>query len=201
MTAAATAERPSLPGPLGPDLMRHLRDVDEARSEAAALLDGLSEVQLNWRPNPERWSIAQNVTHLTTVGRIYLPHIDDAMSTARSRGWRRPGPFTYGPLESWYARWLEPPPRYRLRAPRAFKPQPVQPLGDVRTGFVGLQDDLADRVRAAQGLDLRRAKVTLHFTKLLRISLGTAFAALLAHQRRHLWQARQVRKEPTFPVG
>ena len=196
MTAA---ERPSLPGPLGPDLMRHLRDVEEARAEATSLLDGLSEVQLNWRPNPERWSIAQNLTHLTTVGRIYVPRIDDAVRTARERGWRRPGPFWYGPLESWYVRWLEPPPRYRIRAPRAFKPQPVQPLADVREAFMTLQADVENRLRGSQGLDLRRAKVTLHFSKLLRVSLGTAFAALLAHQRRHLWQARQVRREPTFP--
>lgn len=196
MSAAA---RPSLPGPLGPELTRHLRDLDEARADVASLLADLSEVQLNWRPNPERWSIAQNVTHLTVIGRLYLPKFDDAIGGARARGWRRPGPFRYGPVESWAVRYLEPPPRRRIRAPRMFKPQPVQPLDDVRDAFLSLQGEIEERVRAAQGLDLRRAKVETVFTRLLRLSLGAAFGALLAHERRHLWQARQVRGEEAFP--
>jgi hypothetical protein len=31
-------------------------------------------------------------------------------------------------------------------------------------------------------------------------SLTGTFAILIAHQRRHVWQARQVRKNPAFPV-
>jgi len=192
-------ERASLPGPLGPELMRQLRDVESARADATSLLAGLSDVQLNWRPNPERWSIAQNLTHLTVIGRLYLPHFDDALRMARERGWRKSGPFRYGPIESWVVRSLEPPPRYRMRTVRALKPQPVQPLADVRAGFLSLQDEIESRVRAAQGLDLRRAKVTMVLSRFLRVSLGAAFTGLLAHQRRHLWQARQVRREDGFP--
>ncbi|HET7459495.1 MAG TPA: DinB family protein [Gemmatimonadaceae bacterium] len=198
MTAAAA--RPSLPGPIGPELTRHLADVDLARADVTSLLAGLSEVQLNWRPNPERWSIAQNVTHLTVIGRLYLPKFDDSIRVARERGWRRPGPFRYGPIESWAVRSLEPPPRRRLRAPRMFKPQPVQPLADVRDAFLALQIEIEERIRGAHGLDLRRAKVETVFTRFLRLSLGAAFGALLAHQRRHLWQARQVRREAAFPA-
>ena len=36
-------------------------------------------------------------------------------------------------------------------------------------------------------------------TKLLRLSLGQEFALLIAHEQRHLWQARQVRANPQFP--
>ena len=36
---------------------------------------------------------------------------------------------------------------------------------------------------------------------LLKWSLGTMFAITLAHERRHLWQARVVRNDRNFPVG
>jgi hypothetical protein len=37
-------------------------------------------------------------------------------------------------------------------------------------------------------------------SKRIRFSLGAAFAAISAHQRRHLWQARQLRNDPAFPA-
>lgn len=50
-------------------------------------------------------------------------------------------------------------------------------------------------LRSADGLDLARIKVTSPVTRLLRLSLGQWLAGLAGHQRRHLWQARQVKTE------
>jgi hypothetical protein len=58
---------------------------------------------------------------------------------------------------------------------------------------------LIDRVRRSSGLDLGRIKFRSPLIPLLRLSLGTWFQFLLAHERRHLWQARQVRQELRFP--
>jgi len=35
--------------------------------------------------------------------------------------------------------------------------------------------------------------------KSLKLGLGPCFAFLIAHERRHLWQAWQVRKDERFP--
>lgn len=186
--------------PPGPELVELLAELEAVRRDSHDLLDGLSEVQLNWRPDRGRWSIAQNLTHLTVLGRLYLPQVDSAIRQAREHGWRRPGPYRYGPFGNWLVRFMEPPVVRRIRAPRMFKPQPVQPLADVESAFLELQGELEARVRQAAGLDLRRAKVATVITSLVRISLGQAFQALLAHERRHLWQARQVRGGAGFPV-
>ena len=34
---------------------------------------------------------------------------------------------------------------------------------------------------------------------LMKWSLGTMFALVMAHERRHIWQARQVRNDRRFP--
>jgi hypothetical protein len=34
----------------------------------------------------------------------------------------------------------------------------------------------------------------------LKFTLGQAFRLLAAHERRHLWQARNVRNAPNFPA-
>ena len=37
---------------------------------------GLSFEQLNWKPNSETWSIAQNIDHLIIINNTYFPVID-----------------------------------------------------------------------------------------------------------------------------
>ena len=61
-----------------------------------------------------------------------------------------------------------------------------------------MQAGLADCMRMAEGLDFRRIKVRSQFGP-MSFSLGATFLIVLAHERRHLWQARQVRIADTFP--
>jgi hypothetical protein len=71
----------------------------------------------------------------------------------------------------------------------------------VITDFLGWQDQFLGRLKQADGLDLRRVRARSPVIAWLKYSLGISFAAYLAHQRRHLWQARQVRNAPGFPYA
>lgn len=65
--------------------------------------------------------------------------------------------------------------------------------------FLALQDRLEERVDDARGIDLGAVKVTSPFVPILKVDLLSAFGVVTAHQRRHLWQARQVRQEKGWP--
>src|SRR5437762_872136 len=118
------------------------------------------------------------------------------VAMARNAGRTATGPFRYG----WFSRWMiasmEPPPKRRMRTFKIFVPSPpgAQPLTTLLPEFLKVRDQLAERVRQADGLDLGRNRVVSPVTRLLRLPLGAEFAFLLAHDRRHLWQARQVRE-------
>jgi hypothetical protein len=56
-----------------------------------------------------------------------------------------------------------------------------------------------DRLRQASGLDLARARVTSPAARWLRLPLGCGFALTAAHERRHLWQAKQLTSRSEFP--
>jgi hypothetical protein len=56
-----------------------------------------------------------------------------------------------------------------------------------------------DRLRQANGLDLARAHVKSPVSNLIRLALGSGFALMVAHERRHLHQARKVIAERAFP--
>ena len=174
-----------------PELDAYLRQLDAIRADARQLVAGLSDAEFNRRPAAGRWSAAECLDHLNMVRKV-LPAIDRAITNAAARGLRGDGPFRYG----WFARWMirsfEPPPRRRFRNPRLLEPahQPLAPDA-VLQEFLSLRDALTRRVRQADGLDLQRAIVVSPVSRFFRMPLGGYFAFLLAHDRRHLWQARQ----------
>ena len=187
--------------PLAGDLADCLRQIDEVDASAGALLSELTEEQFHWSPTSSRWSIAQCLVHLVIIGEKYLPMLDQAMERARVDNLVSYGPFRYGFVERWLVRATEPPPGIRLRTPSSARPPDDQPLPFVVANFLAMQDELRKRVRAANGLHLAHAKVQSPFAKSLKMGLGPCLSFLIAHERRHLWQAWRVRKDEGFPAG
>jgi len=183
-----------------PDLQGFLRQIEAIKTEGHAVCAGLSESQFNWRPGKGRWSIAECLGHLNVAVTRTLPALDRAIEQGRARGMQGQGPFRYGWFANWMARSMEPPPKFRMKTFPIFEvpPQATHSLTRVLPDFVAVRDQLAERVRQAEGLDLRRVKTVSPVTRLLRLPLGAYFAFMIAHERRHLWQAWQVRNAPAF---
>lgn len=178
-----------------PELEGYRQQYEALKRDAAELLDGLTEAQFNWRASPGRWSIAECLVHLNLTARLYLPLIEGAISRARSRQLFGQGPFRHGFLVNWFIRMNEPPVKLKVKAPKIFVPPPDQPLDQVASDFMALQDELLSLINESSGLHLSRIKVASPVSRFFKTSLGQCFAFHAAHERRHLWQARQVRNE------
>lgn len=167
--------------------------------DATEIASALSDAQFNWRTAPDRWSIGQCLAHLAASTDKALPAIDRAIAKARERSWVATGPVRYG----WFARWMtgsmEPPPKRRMKTFGIFQP-PGESLrrDEVLRELAGSRGRLVDRVRQATGLDLKRSIVVSPVSTLFRMPLGAYLAFLAAHDRRHLWQAREVRRSSGF---
>jgi hypothetical protein len=175
-------------------------EFEAAAADARDLLQGVGDPAFNWRRAPGTWSMAECLDHLNLTGRKYLRALDRAIEEGRAKGMLAAGPFRYGLLESWTVRAMDAPPMFRMKAPKAFAPASEGRLDESLAAFVGLQDEFAQRLARADGLDLRRVKARSPVSRHIKFSLGKAFAAIAAHQRRHLWQARQLRNDAGFPA-
>ena len=185
--------------PLHPELADFAEQISSIRDDAKKLTSNLSEAQINWRTHPGRWSIAQCLHHIVLGHQEYIRTIDAAILQARERKLFGSGPFKYGWFGSWFARSLDAPPKFKMKNPKLITPLP-DPLGrKVATDFESVHQELLGLLERANGIDLGRAKMTSPFSRLVRLSLGQAFAVLTAHARRHVWQAWQVRNHPAFP--
>lgn len=170
------------------------------RQDAVGLMSGLSDAQFNWQPDPGRWSMAGCFDHLNkSAAQMFIPRIDAAIATANARGLKSHGPFAYSAFERWCVRTNDAPAKMRFKAPKVIQPGSQRSVEEVRAEFVRWQDALADRLRQADGLDLRRTKEKGPLP-LIKWSLGAFIQLMIAHERRHVWQARQVRQDPAFPA-
>lgn len=195
MSAETTS--PPLHAPLD-EYVHQYRDLER---DARRLTDGLSDAQLNWKPDAKRWSIGQCLAHLNAVGGPYADALEKAIDEARERGLATGAPVRYSWLERWAIRTMEPPPGWRMPAPAMFKPQtPEHTLAEVMGEYAALKRHYLELLARADGLDVGRFKIASPESKLIRLRVGAAFAFLASHERRHLWQARQVREDAAFPA-
>lgn len=174
------------------ELEAYRQQFEEISRDAAALVEGLSEEEFNWRPASGVWSIEECLAHLTMVGHAQLRNIEEAIDAGRASGLTGSGEFEYSAIERYVLRESEPPPRSTVRAPKRFVPVHNQPLTAVMPTFYHVQRMFQLQIERADGLDLKRVKVATPIAKFLRMSLGATFAQAAAHERRHLAQARKV---------
>lgn len=182
-----------------PELKSLRSEYGEVSEEALALAGALSDRQFRWRPAPDRWSVGACLEHLARTAEAYFPGLESAVAKGRAKSLLGEGPFRYGAISGWLVRMMEPPPGRRLPTIRRFEPAPSPPKEPTLNAYRAAHERYRSFLEQADGLDLRRIKVRSPVTPLLRLPLGRAFAFLLAHERRHLWQARQVRNDPEFP--
>lgn len=167
--------------------------------DADALVAPLSDAQFAWQPSADGWSIAQCLEHLNVTARAYLPAIDEGIADGMRRGLYGPGPYVFGWTGRLLVALMEPPVRVRVRTRKALLPAPGRRRQEVMAAFRAYQVQYVDRLRQANGLDLGRARVASPISSWIRIPLGSAFALMIAHERRHLAQAERVRQAPGFP--
>jgi hypothetical protein len=184
---------------LAPDIEDFRRQFEQIAADADALVGPLRDDQFTWHPAPGAWSIAECLDHLNATARMYLPVLDTAIAEAVRKGKYGQGPFTYMWIGRLIVHLSEPPPRIRFRAAHDLQPIAGRPRRAIMAAVRAYQVQYVDRLRQANGLDLARVWVASPFTKWLRFSLGSGFALMAAHERRHLWQVRQIMAMPEFP--
>lgn len=167
--------------------------------DVETLVAGLTREQFNWQPDEgRRWSIAQNLDHMTRGNLEYAEPLARAISRARPREDRVPG------VPNWFGAWfigqVEPPVKISVKAPSKLVPRANLDLAETRKAF----DASVDRVKAlldrAWPIELSRTRFANPFIAGLPLfNVASAFLISLAHMRRHVAQATAVRNRSEFP--
>jgi hypothetical protein len=168
--------------------------VDELREssrQAEKIFESNTTGQLQQQPSEKRWSAAECVAPLNLTNCAFLSPLNAAIRELREKALLATGPFHL----NWNARllkyMLEPPSRLRLPTTAPFQPLPVREPEVVFREFSALEKELEEKLDSTRGLALDRIKINSPFAKKVRYNCNSVYVVIAAHNRRHLWQAKQ----------
>lgn len=171
--------------------------------DTRALVSGLGEEAGTWQAAPGSWSVAECLDHLAVGNRVYIAAMEPAAARALSDGRRRRRPALPGLIGGWFVRTLEPPvkPRFKMKSPRKSLPRSSPPLWEAAEQFLASHAQLREFLRKYAEIDLAGTRFVNPFIPVIRFSLATGVHVLAAHERRHLWQAWNVRRAAERSLG
>jgi hypothetical protein len=180
-------------------LEKTANEVKEIADDAAAAFGGLGRDQLNWKPAPQSWSIAQCFDHLITVNSLYFPVFERMRSdNVMSRFWERNSPLS-GFFGRYLIKILSPEYRKKVKTSKKAYPSASDLGGDIIKRFGEHQRQLAEHVRqVSPKIDLKKMIITSPLLGLVTYSLDDTLTILTVHERRHFEQARRVMNSDAF---
>ena len=166
-------------------------ELDDATKRAWQLVKSTDPRFFTVRPTPGSWSAAECLSHLSISTEQFLPVLRQSIDEAKAKGLtstKKPSMDVVGRVLRWF---LEPPIRSRVKTAAPFVPKSVRAKAEAFGEFSSLQSKLIDLLHEADGLDLKKIRLISPFDKRVKYNLYSAFRIVVAHQRRHLWQAEK----------
>jgi len=125
--------------------------------DAKATFGSLSAEQLNWKPSPKSWSIAQCFDHLITTHSLYFPLFERlASGNTKQTFWE-----SYSPLSGFFGRYL-------IQSLRPENVKPIKTTSKAQPSSSEIGGDIIERYREHQSqmIDaIRRIPANLDLSK------------------------------------
>lgn len=150
----------------------------------------LSIEDLNFKPDPERWSILECIEHLNRYGDFYLPELETKINQSKHKA---NAVFKSGWLGNYFA--ISMLPKEKLNTMKTFKS--MNPAGSQLTKetlhtFVHQQQQMLTLLHQARTVCLSKTKTNISISKWIKLRLGDTFRVVIYHNQRHLLQAEGV---------
>jgi uncharacterized damage-inducible protein DinB len=164
--------------------------VEKHLASAVRAFQNLSEPDLNQKPPDGGWSIAQCLEHLNTYGDYYLPRIEKAMEKFNGKP---SSEFSSTWLGNYFTKMMDPVTGKRKMKAFAAHVPPSALDGHAVTGkFIQQQETLLQLLRSAKQKDLNKIKIPISISRFIRMKLGDTFRFIIAHNERHVEQAKRL---------
>jgi DinB family protein len=168
------------------DLLPQFAEVSE---KAAAFVSKLTPETILRRPHPASWSVAECFTHLIISADGFFDVWRREIANARGIGKTGEPPFRQD-FWGWLLTWsLEPPSRFKMKAPKIIQPISVGPADSILADFLDRQRRIGETMESARGLAIDKIKIPPPVDPRIRYSIWSSFSLNAAHERRHVWQA------------
>lgn len=150
---------------------------------------GLSEEQLNFKPNNSTWSVAQNINHLIIVNNSYFEPIEKLIDGTYSTPLLARFDFFSNLFGKIILKGVQPVPKNKMKTFPVWNPVQSNLSKTILTDFEKSQNDLKASIYRCEDLISNKAVICSPANAKIFYKLDTAFEIITTHQLRHMNQA------------
>ena len=185
-------------------LIQELQDITQKNIEVTEKkLSHLSEEQKSWRPSADAWNVLEICAHLNEYARFYHTVFKERIEKTKFRSPRET--FTSSPLGrgAWRSMKLGRANnvKRKFKSPKNHNPSLVPELvsGNDIAEFLRNQNEMLEIVDLSRTVSLRKVKVPISISRIVRLRLGDALMFVIYHNQRHVQQILNLIGHPKFP--
>ena len=172
--------------------MNWIAELDELTRTFKEKFGHLGEKELNWKPNPQTWSIAQNIEHLIVVNKTYFP----VLTSLKEGSYKAPLIAKVGFVVSFIGKTVlhavNPDNRKKIKTFPVWEPTISQIKGDILQQFENHQHELKRQIESSEEFIEKGAIISSPANRNIVYKLETAFDIIVTHEQRHLKQASEI---------
>jgi hypothetical protein len=169
-----------------------IQELDSITKEVQDSFGKKNHDELNWKSNPDRWSIAQNLDHLICINETYFPIFDALKNGIYSPPFL--GKIRF--ITSFFGNMI-----YKMSSPEHTKPiktmsiwEPSKSeIHDVIQAFVQHQERLKQKISGLEGCIASGSVIASPANSMIVYTLEQALHIIVVHEKRHILQARKSR--------
>lgn len=186
------------------DLLTEVRSITETNLKVLReRFSGLNKVQLSWRPTEASWNVQEIFAHLNLFANYYheafLRYIEKTkFKTPKENFLSSPlGRSAWKSMKLGHANNV----KRKFKAVKGYNPRldPALLTGTDLPDFEKNLQDLLLVFEASEKVNIRKVKIPISISKIIRLRLGDALLFVVYHNERHMQQALNVISNPKFP--
>ena len=165
------------------------QQVENHLQDAVKIFQNLNEKKLLQPGENGGWSIAQCLWHLNSYGDFYLPEIKKALEV--SPGINTNNTFKGSWLGNYFTKMMDPETgKKKYKAFKSHVPGINLNPHEVVAEFIKQQETLLLYLHVAKEKNLDKIKLPISISRFIKLKLGDVFQFLIAHDERHILQAK-----------
>lgn len=174
------------------DIQKWLDQLDSTTSLFVSAFAGLSETDLNWKPNAETWSVAQNMHHIIVINETYYPLI----ASVRNGTYQKPWVGKINMLVNFFGKtvlkYVAPDRKKRSKTFPSWEPSSSLISGDILAKLQVHQAELKNWIISCSDLIERNVVISSPANQNIVYTMPAALDIIVTHEMRHYHQALEV---------
>jgi hypothetical protein len=159
----------------------------------------LSETQINWKPQTDKWSIGECISHLIITNNLYITKIENILASI-SFSEEKDFPYKQSLMGKMIVKGVDPANVRRTKTFKVFFPASSNIQKNIIDEYVNTAKKFIELSRKMLSLDLRKYKLSSPANSLIKLNFGDPLIIIPLHDARHLNQAERVLKQKEFPI-